>query len=156
MMDTLLDPRFFIIFPVVLVVIAAGFWLIRRLFGARLRKAMTRGRRPRLGVIDAAAVDDRRRLMLIRRDNVEHLLMIGGPSDIVVEPCIVRAVPVIPQRDVPGVRAPSASEQAAHAAEPEARGEIAPSWGPERLPRSEPRLPEAAARLPDRRRRPAT
>jgi hypothetical protein len=44
-------------------------------------------------VIDAAAVDGRRRLVLVRRDNVEHLLMIGGPSDIVVEPNIVRAMP---------------------------------------------------------------
>src|SRR5437879_463071 len=48
---------------------------------------------PRLAVIDAAAVDGRRRLVLVRRDNVEHLLMIGGPSDIVVEPNIVRAMP---------------------------------------------------------------
>jgi hypothetical protein len=44
-------------------------------------------------VIDAAAVDGRRRLVLVRRDNVEHLLMIGGPTDIVVEPNIVRAMP---------------------------------------------------------------
>jgi len=44
-------------------------------------------------VIDAAAVDGRRRLVLVRRDNVEHLLMIGGPTDIVVEPNIVRATP---------------------------------------------------------------
>jgi flagellar protein FliO/FliZ len=48
---------------------------------------------PRLAVIDAAAVDGRRRLVLVRRDNVEHLLMIGGPTDIVVEPNIVRASP---------------------------------------------------------------
>ena len=48
---------------------------------------------PRLAVIDAAAVDGRRRLVLVRRDNIEHLLMIGGPSDIVVEPNIVRAQP---------------------------------------------------------------
>jgi hypothetical protein len=45
----------------------------------------------RLAVVDAAAVDGRRRLVLIRRDNVEHLLMIGGRTDIVVEPNIVRA-----------------------------------------------------------------
>jgi flagellar protein FliO/FliZ len=145
-MDILLDPRFFIIFPVVLVVMVGGFWLIRRLFGTRLVTGITRRRQPRLGVIEAAAVDDRRRLMLIRRDHVEHLLMIGGPRDIVVEPCIVRAVPVISQRDVPGVRAPGASEQAEHAAKPVP--EIAPSWGPER-PRSEPRIPEAAARFPE-------
>jgi hypothetical protein len=48
-----------------------------------------------------------------------------------------------------GVRTPDAFEQAAHVAEPEARGEIALSRGPERPARSEPRLPEAAARLPD-------
>ena len=47
---------------------------------------------PRLAVIDAATVDGRRRLVLIRRDNIEHLLMIGGPTDLVVEPNIVRAV----------------------------------------------------------------
>ena len=52
-----------------------------------------RGRMPRLAVIDAAAVDGRRRLVLVRRDNIEHLLMIGGPTDIVVEPNIVRAMP---------------------------------------------------------------
>jgi hypothetical protein len=48
---------------------------------------------PRLAVIDAAAVDGRRRLVLVRRDNIEHLLMIGGPTDIVVEQNIVRAMP---------------------------------------------------------------
>ena len=52
-------------------------------------------------MIDAAPVDGRRRLVLVRRDNVEHLLMIGGPSDIVVEQNIVRAVPVTAPRDVP-------------------------------------------------------
>src|SRR5439155_391738 len=59
----------------------------------RLGANTQRGRMPRLAVIDAAAVDGRRRLVLVRRDNVEHLLMIGGPSDIVVEPNIVRAMP---------------------------------------------------------------
>jgi hypothetical protein len=56
-------------------------------FGAARRP----GRQPRLAVIDAAKVDERRLLILIRRDNVEHLLMIGGPTDIVVEPNVVRA-----------------------------------------------------------------
>jgi len=36
-----------------------------------------RNRQPRLQVLDAAAVDTRRRIVLIRRDNVEHLVMIG-------------------------------------------------------------------------------
>nr|WP_245317801.1 flagellar biosynthetic protein FliO [Ensifer sp. 1H6] len=36
-------------------------------------------------MLDAAAVDTRRRLVLVRRDDVEHLIMIGGPTDIVIE-----------------------------------------------------------------------
>ncbi|NVD38665.1 flagellar biosynthetic protein FliO [Ensifer sp. HO-A22] len=44
-----------------------------------------KNRQPRLAVLDAAAVDTRRRLVLVRRDDVEHLIMIGGPTDIVIE-----------------------------------------------------------------------
>jgi hypothetical protein len=92
---------FFFAFVVVLALIGAAAWLVRRFAGNRLGANANRGRMPRLAVIDAAAVDGRRRLVLVRRDNVEHLLMIGGPTDIVVEPNIVRAMPArdqAPQR----------------------------------------------------------
>jgi hypothetical protein len=39
----------------------------------------------RLEVIEQASLDNRRKLVLIRRDDVEHLLMTGGPVDVVVE-----------------------------------------------------------------------
>src|SRR6266480_1382378 len=84
--------RFLFAFIVVLGLIALTTWLVRRFGGDRLGAAAGRGRQPRLAVIDAAAVDGRRRLILIRRDNIEHLLLIGGPTDVVVEPNIVRAV----------------------------------------------------------------
>src|SRR3954447_20498830 len=84
---------FFFAFVAVLALIGAAAWLLRRFAGNRLSTNTNRGRGPRLAVIDAAAVDGRRRLVLVRRDNVEHLLMIGGPTDIVVEPNIVRATP---------------------------------------------------------------
>ena len=80
-------------FIAVLALIGLAAWLVRRFGGNRLGANTNRGRMPRLAVIDAAAVDGRRRLVLVRRDNVEHLLMIGGPTDIVVEPNIVRAMP---------------------------------------------------------------
>jgi len=51
-----------------------------------------RNRRPRLAVIDATPVDTQRRLVLIRRDHVEHLVLIGGQSDLVIE----RGIPVAP------------------------------------------------------------
>ena len=84
---------FILAFVAVLALIGALAWLVRRFAGNRLGANTNRGRMPRLAVIDAAAVDGRRRLVLVRRDNVEHLLMIGGPTDIVVEPNILRATP---------------------------------------------------------------
>jgi len=100
-----LPVQFLLSFLIILGVIGAIWWIVRR-FGSGRLGASTRGRQPRLAVIDYASVDNRRRLILVRRDNVEHLLMIGGPSDIVVEPNIVRAVPAA--RDVG--RAPAGIE----------------------------------------------
>src|SRR6201985_3348874 len=99
---------FFFAFVAVLALIGAAAWAVRRFAGNRLGANTNRSRMPRLAVIDAAAVDGRRRLVLVRRDNVEHLLMIGGPTDIVVEPNIVRATPgreALPQRP-PGTELP--------------------------------------------------
>ncbi len=87
-----LAVRFFLAFLIVLGLIGAAAWAVRRFGSARLGGAV-RGRQPRLAVIEYASVDARRRLILVRRDNVEHLVMIGGPTDVVVESNIVRAVP---------------------------------------------------------------
>jgi flagellar protein FliO/FliZ len=84
--------KFFLAFLLVLGLIGLGAWGLRRFTSGRLGGTSARGRQPRLGVIDYASVDARRRLILVRRDNVEHLLMIGGPTDVVVEANIVRAV----------------------------------------------------------------
>jgi hypothetical protein len=69
---------------VALLVLIGVLWLLR----GRAPSPFVRGgrnRQPRLQVLDAAAVDARRRLVLVRRDGVEHLIMIGGPTDIVIE-----------------------------------------------------------------------
>src|SRR6266446_1111261 len=92
--------RFVVAFVLVLGLIGAGALLWRRFFGTGpLSPLGPRGRQPRLAVIDAAAVDARRRLILIKRDNVEHLVMIGGPTDIVVESNIGRAGPIAVSRE---------------------------------------------------------
>jgi hypothetical protein len=102
-----LAARFVIAFLVVLALIGVTAWLVRRFGASRLGGGAARGRQPRLAGIDAATVDGRRRLLLIRRDNVEHLLMIGGPTDVVVEQNIVRAAGA---RDMarPGMAEPAA------------------------------------------------
>src|SRR6202163_3214212 len=89
--DMPVAAKFIVAFVLVLVLIGGFALLWRRFAGGPLSTSGPRGRQPRLAVIDAAAVDARRRLVLIRRDNTEHLLMIGGPTDVVVETNIVRA-----------------------------------------------------------------
>ncbi|MBB4233883.1 hypothetical protein GGD57_000421 [Rhizobium esperanzae] len=104
-------------------------WVIRR----RAPSPFVRGgrnRQPRLQVLDAAAVDARRRLVLVRRDDVEHLIMIGGPSDIVIESRIL----------------PEAAEQpeSFNRPQPVEQRPISPAR-PETPPVSPPRAPVAAA-----------
>ena len=67
----------------VLLLIVLGVWALKLVFNATGRAA--RGRAKRLGVVDVTPVDQKRQLVLIRRDNTEHLLLIGGPQDVVVE-----------------------------------------------------------------------
>src|SRR6266702_4068350 len=121
--------------------IVLTFWAIRRFGGIGLGAGAARGRQPRLAVIDAAAVDGRRRLVLIRRDNVEHLLMIGGPSDIVVEQNIVRAVPVASLREAPAPRAPGLAEVTARTAEPAAAPREISGRAAAEAGRTEPAMP---------------
>lgn len=98
---------------IVLGLVAVVYWLVRRYSPGSLGR-LSRSRVPRLAVIDAMTVDARRRLVLVRRDNVEHLILIGGPTDVVIEQAIQRRRPAIcPQ--VPG----EAAE--AQPAEPEPR-----------------------------------
>jgi hypothetical protein len=42
----------------------------------------------RLGISEYLEVDKQRRLVLVRRDDVEHLILIGGNHDVVVEAAI--------------------------------------------------------------------
>ncbi|MBL4801441.1 MAG: flagellar biosynthetic protein FliO [Emcibacter sp.] len=39
----------------------------------------------RLNIVEILPIDARRKLMLIRRDNVEHLIMLGLDRDMVIE-----------------------------------------------------------------------
>jgi flagellar protein FliO/FliZ len=133
--------RFFIAFLIVLALIVLIFWAIRRFTPMGLGVGSGRGRQPRLAVIDAAVVDARRRLVLIRRDNVEHLLLIGGPSDVVVEQNIVRGAPAALPRETPGPRS-GLAEVMARASEPAIPTHEAPP-----RPAAEAVRPEPAARI---------
>lgn len=85
--------------PLVIAAVAICFFvaavlillIFRLAFGRRLRMAGGRGRQLRLGIVDAFDLDRQRQLVIVRRDNTEHLIMIGGPNDVLIELQIVRA-----------------------------------------------------------------
>jgi flagellar protein FliO/FliZ len=130
--------RFVVAFVIVLVLIGATFWLIRRFGNRRGTTGAARGRQPRLGVIDVAEFEGRR-LVLIRRDNVEHLILLGNSGDLVVEQNIVRAAPLAGAREMPVPRAPGMAEAMTRTAEPSAaRGSDFGSQWPEPGTRPEP------------------
>ncbi|MET3595837.1 hypothetical protein ABID26_005249 [Mesorhizobium shonense] len=77
---------------ILLVVVLLVIKVVRNLtFGTFV--AGGRNRKTRLAVMDATAVDSHRRLVLVRRDDIEHLILIGGPTDVVVERDIRLAAP---------------------------------------------------------------
>ena len=76
--------RFVLALVFVLALIGLVAWLARR-FGLAGAVALPRGRRRRLSVTESLAVDGKRRLVLVRRDDVEHLILLGTGPDILVE-----------------------------------------------------------------------
>ncbi len=71
------------------VIVAAAAVLVILLIVMALWRAISprmMGRRgQRLGVSEYYELDKTRRLVLVRRDNVEHLVLIGGAQDVVIE-----------------------------------------------------------------------
>jgi flagellar protein FliO/FliZ len=64
--------------------IAALAWGVRRLNLVPGAAAFARGSR-RLSVVEVTPIDVRRKLVLVRCDDTEHLLLIGQQGDLVVE-----------------------------------------------------------------------
>lgn len=90
---------------IVLVLILLGLWALKFFFNASAN--MSRGRVRRLTIIDTVQIDPRRKVVILRRDNVEHVIMTGGPQDLLVE----SGIPV----ERPGARRPAQQPQQAKA-----------------------------------------
>jgi flagellar protein FliO/FliZ len=72
----------------ILFVIALGaltVWAFRTFFGRSNGQGFLRPREKRLAVVETAQVDAKRKLLLVRRDDTEILVMTGGPVDMVLE-----------------------------------------------------------------------
>ncbi|MEQ8509835.1 MAG: flagellar biosynthetic protein FliO [Rhodospirillaceae bacterium] len=59
-------------------------WLLRR-YGLGEGGRSPLGRKKRVTTVESTSVDARHKLVLVRRDNMEHLLMIGPGDSLVVE-----------------------------------------------------------------------
>jgi flagellar protein FliO/FliZ len=119
---------FVIAFAIILALVVLFGVVFRKLTGARLMMPgndRSRSRQPRLGIVDVYDLDRQRQLILLRRDNVEHLLLIGGPNDVVIETNIVRVagarIPA-PSADMVPERFEPSLEQAPRAPQVEQNG----------------------------------
>jgi flagellar protein FliO/FliZ len=72
-------------FLFVVALVALLIWAFKALAGKSSSANFLRPREKRLGVVETASVDGKRKLLLVRRDDVEHLLIIGGPLDLLIE-----------------------------------------------------------------------
>ncbi|MEM6383875.1 MAG: flagellar biosynthetic protein FliO [Pseudomonadota bacterium] len=79
-----------LIFVVLLIILVA--WVIKRFGGGRFGVAA--GGKADLEIVDTLAVDPKRRLVLVRHGKLEHLLLIGGGSDEIVERSMIGGLPI--------------------------------------------------------------
>ena len=84
MMDADLLLRFVLALAVVLALIAVTGWVGRRYMGTGRLTAFV-GKRRRLALVETLQVDGRTRVLLVRRDATEHLIMVGAGGAVVIE-----------------------------------------------------------------------
>jgi len=89
--------RFLIALVFVLALIGLIAWLARR-FGVGRVAVRARGAARRLEIIEMTAIDAKRRLVLLRRDRFEHLVLLGANSELLIESGIA---PVAAPSNVP-------------------------------------------------------
>lgn len=93
-MDLASYTRFIAALLFVLALIGALAWAARR-FGLVARATVGRKTKTRrLDITEVLPVDARRRLVLLRRDDTEHLILLGPERDILIETGIKAAAPV--------------------------------------------------------------
>ncbi|HSM40958.1 MAG TPA: hypothetical protein VK862_09415 [Afifellaceae bacterium] len=119
--------QFVVVTILLVLVLAVLAWLLGRRKSGSVSRGPARGRQPRLSVMEATIVDSKRRLVLVRRDQIEHLVMIGGPTDIVVETNIVRGRPA--GHGIPGRRPSPASRAQQPSQAPAVPGHQMPAAG---------------------------
>lgn len=86
-MDAIDYTRFFFAFILVLGLIGLSALLAKKYLGSQKFLGLQPG--GRLTVVETRYLDSRRKLMLVRRDGVEHLILLADGRELVVESGIV-------------------------------------------------------------------
>jgi flagellar protein FliO/FliZ len=86
-MDAALYIRALLALIFVLGLMLVLLWVVRRfnLVIGGSAPLMPRAKQRRMAILESLPIDARRRLVLVRRDGVEHLILLGAASDIVIE-----------------------------------------------------------------------
>lgn len=147
--------QYVVAFAIIAILLALFAIVLKRIGGNRFAMSggeRGRGRQPRLGIVDVYDLDRQRQLVLLRRDNVEHLVMLGGANDFVVESNIVRmpaSRAMAPQAHMQPGQAPHG---AAPVAGPEAGHDRAPipevGYAPQPVAPGAPPIPPIAPQPP--------
>lgn len=107
--------RFFVAFGLIIVLIGMTAWLARYL-GFNTPMLMRGQKQRRLSVVDGITIDAKRRVLLISRDDVEHLICIGGNTDFIIEQNVKTAIPAINQEIISQINEHNAGKQVGHEA----------------------------------------
>lgn len=160
---------------VIAVLVILGYLLLALVRGVTSGGRLGAGRSaaPRVAVLDIVPVDQKRQLVLLRRDEVEHLVLIGGQNDLVVEAGISRMparrrvepsfaeTPAQPRPEAAPVVASAPTARPVEAPQP-VRSEPRPATAqtsaqaPAQLPaQARPAAPDVSSPLPPRRTEPS-
>ena len=140
-----------VILLALLVAAGGGAWFAWQHFGGSAGTLFGGGREARIGVSEVVSVDGKRKLVLVHRDGVEHLIMTGGPIDVVIEQGILpqrrpvavqTAAPVHPQSFEPRFAMPQSTPMPEAQQDPSAgfgrlRQRVAAATSTDPRPRSE-------------------
>lgn len=72
-----------------------GLALVGKRFGVGNRGPTVRGQAKRLAIVETMALDAKRRLVLVRRDGAEHLILLGASGELVLESAIAAAADAV-------------------------------------------------------------
>ncbi|MCQ0989718.1 flagellar biosynthetic protein FliO [Jiella marina] len=132
-------------------ILAIGFLFVAKRFWGGAIGSHAKHKGPRLAVVDMARIDEKRKLVLVKRDDVEHLVLVGGQTELLVEAGIRRGAMEAPSSAEPTLdEAPRPPAAVPPAVAP--RPEPTPEPEPAKAPAASPKVPvaqsDAASRSP--------